>query len=174
MGPRGKRLSDTAGKAGGGLLHVGELVDLVQGKGHRGIVDLGIIVLQISGEGFDLLLRIGNGAFNGDHVLHILCLGKEGLEPLQFCLLRPQPPGRVVVCLADVLHIGIAGYHMAQLSCPADKLVEFLLGNSSGVIPVPVTGAVVIHTAALHPAVQLIHQSGKALCSVVKRGSLHA
>ena len=93
---------------------------------------------QRAGETFDLVLRVADGALNGDDVRHIVRLREQLLQPLELDLRGLEARVGVVVRLGDVLR---RGGHIGDVAERANLLAEVLVllrGDAHGEFTVAV------------------------------------
>ena len=115
---------------------------------------------QRAGETFDLVLRVADGALNGDDVRHIVRLREQLLQPLEFDLRGLETGVGVVVFLGDVLR---RGGHIGDVAERADLLAEVLVlrgGHAHGEFTVAVAARAIAQTLALKVAAAGLHQLG--------------
>ncbi|CAN4049941.1 helix-turn-helix domain-containing protein, partial [Dysosmobacter welbionis] len=170
---RSKGRAHAACKAGSRLLHIGELVHLLEGEMDSGVVHQGVILPQGAGEPLDLQLRVGDGGFDGDNVLHILRLGQQVLQPLQLGPLSGQAALRVVVRLADVLAGLLLIGDVAQCPHPVQERLELVRGDAHFVVAGAIAAAVVMDRRLLKIAPQDLHQRPQVRVGGVEGGGLH-
>ena len=137
-----------------------QLVDLVEGHVDGGIAHQRVVGAECAREVFDGPLRFGDGAFNGDDVLHGLGAAQKLLQPLQFGLRRHEAGLGVVVALGDVVGALVFVDEVAERAHLGAEVVELLGGDADGVLGVAVARGAVGNAALLKIAAHFLHQCG--------------
>ena len=127
---------------------------------------------QFAGEGFDLILGVGDRALERDDVLHRLGAAQKLLQAVELDLRGLETGFHVVIALADVLRaLGLVA-HAAQLPDLVQERLELRRRNTDGVAGTAVAGGIVVAALLLKVAAELIRQRDDVALRLFKLGGL--